>query len=217
MKVFGIGFHKTGTTSLGAALQCLGYRVHGGVTSDQVSSRAEAKQKIKELSPHYDAFQDMPWPILYEWLDKEYRNSKFVLTVRPKKEWINSVCKHFGNRFIKRHKWIYGKGDPIGNQKKYLKKYENHNKEVVDYFEGRIGDDLLIMEITSGDGWDKLCPFLGDSVPFAPFPKSNMSHEKWQRTSIREKTSVVLRKAAVQVTARFRRGVKKIESWRGTP
>ncbi|MEE2776427.1 MAG: sulfotransferase [Acidobacteriota bacterium] len=26
-KVFGIGFHKTGTSSLGAALEVLGYRV----------------------------------------------------------------------------------------------------------------------------------------------------------------------------------------------
>ncbi len=31
-KVFGIGFHKTGTTSLGRALRALGYRVHKGFT-----------------------------------------------------------------------------------------------------------------------------------------------------------------------------------------
>jgi Sulfotransferase domain len=30
------------------------------------------------------------------------------------------------------------------------------------------------MDITNGDGWDKLCPFLGLDIPDTPFPKSNV-------------------------------------------
>lgn len=38
-KVFGIGFHKTGTTFLGQALEVLGYDVHGpiGVLEEDIT------------------------------------------------------------------------------------------------------------------------------------------------------------------------------------
>ncbi len=55
MKIFCIGFQKTGTTSLGRALELLGYRVCGpiGVTNPQIQDKALewALQKI----PHHDA------------------------------------------------------------------------------------------------------------------------------------------------------------------
>ena len=34
-------------------------------------------------------------------------------------------------------------------------------------------DRLLVMDIIAGDGWDKLCPFLGKPVPEAAFPHRN--------------------------------------------
>ena len=59
-KVFCIGFHKTGTTSLAVALRQLGYRVtgHNGV------SDADIAEKVYEMAyglvEQYDAFQDNP-------------------------------------------------------------------------------------------------------------------------------------------------------------
>jgi hypothetical protein len=32
---------------------------------------------------------------------------------------------------------------------------------------------LLVMNIIEGDGWDKLCPFLGTKIPSLPFPHEN--------------------------------------------
>jgi hypothetical protein len=31
------------------------------------------------------------------------------------------------------------------------------------------------MNICAGDGWDKLCPFLGKTAPNAPFPCTNQT------------------------------------------
>ncbi len=47
--------------------------------------------------------------------------------------------------------------------------YDSHSADVTEYFKNR-PNDLLVMDITAGDGWDKLCPFLGVPVPQKSFP-----------------------------------------------
>lgn len=47
--------------------------------------------------------------------------------------------------------------------------YDRHRRNVLEYFEGR-PDDVLVLDITSGEGWEKLCPFLGRPIPAEPFP-----------------------------------------------
>jgi hypothetical protein len=71
-------------------------------------------------------------------------------------------------------RWIYGEGAgcPEGNEDIYVARYERHNKEVLEYFAKR-PDDLLVFDLPKGDGWDKLCPFLGHDVPDEPFPHAN--------------------------------------------
>ena len=34
-------------------------------------------------------------------------------------------------------------------------------------------DDLLVFDLPKGDGWEKLCGFLGHEVPDKPFPHAN--------------------------------------------
>jgi hypothetical protein len=43
---------------------------------------------------------------------------------------------------------------------------------VHDYFRER-PDDLLVLNICAGEGWERLCPFLGQDVPGIPFPWAN--------------------------------------------
>jgi hypothetical protein len=40
---------------------------------------------------------------------------------------------------------------------------------VKEYFRDR-PDDLLVMNICAGEGWEKLCPFLGLAIPKVKFP-----------------------------------------------
>lgn len=201
-KIFGIGLHRTGTTSLGLALQQLGYRTHAHA---QTHSREEAKQVCRELCREYDALEDIPWPVLYEWLDEEYPNSKFILTLRPEKEWIDSVCRKFGGRSIEAHAWIYdGVADPLVNPECYLAKYRQHNRNVLDYFGDRRGEDLLVMNITQGDGWEKLCPFLDKPIPWLPFPRGKVTEEWRRKLGLSERVKYLLLDYARKTVIHYR-------------
>ncbi len=173
-KLFGVGFHKTGTSSLGRALEHLGYRVGGpfGVRDPAIAQTAwpEAKRRLASV----DAVQDNPWPLLYRRLDEAHPGSRFVLTVRPTDEWWASVVGHFGGRSTPMREWIYGEGngDPVGHEGLYRERYERHNAEVTARFADRPGA-LLVLRLTEGEGWPELCGFLGRPVPDDPFPRVN--------------------------------------------
>jgi hypothetical protein len=47
--------------------------------------------------------------------------------------------------------------------------YDTHRANVISYFKDRPGD-LLVMDVCGGEGWEKLCPFLGLAIPNVPFP-----------------------------------------------
>jgi hypothetical protein len=171
-KVFGIGFHKTGTSSLARALSILGYRVTGPNHVNDPDIARNVHDVAQQLVEQYDAFQDNPWPIIYRELDQRYPGSKFILTMRPTEKWIRSIVDHFGRSNTPMRKWIYGVGHPRGNEQIYVDRYERHNKEVAEYFRDR-PDDLLTFRVTEGDGWESLCPFLHEEIPTAAFPHLN--------------------------------------------
>lgn len=180
LKVFCIGFHKTGTSSLGVALEKLGYRVKGASYTKNPNISQNVYDLAYELVEQYDAFQDNPWPIIYKELDKKYPGSKFILTLRDSDSWIKSQVRHFGVKETPMRKWIYGVGCPEGNEKIYVKRFEDHNKEVLDYFRER-PNDLLVLDLAKGDGWEKLCVFLGKDIPNIPFPHANKASERQKR------------------------------------
>ena len=171
-KVFGIGFHKTATTSLADALSYLGYRVTGPNWVDNPNIAEEVYEMALDLANRFDAFQDNPWPVLYKDMDRQFPGSKFVLTLRPPREWIRSIVNHFDGKETPMREWIYGVSCPKGNEDLYIARYERHNREVLEYFKDR-SEQLLVLNITSGEGWARLCPFLGEPIPAIPFPRAN--------------------------------------------
>jgi hypothetical protein len=63
-----------------------------------------------------------------------------------------------------------------------LRGYYRHTLDVLDYFEHRM-HDLLIIDVTAGEGWELLCPFLGVPVPNRPFPWSHKTDKTpYERT-----------------------------------
>ena len=180
MKIFCIGFHKTGTTSLGAALRQLGYRVKGATGVRDPEIGLNAGKLISTVVPEYDAFQDNPWPILFRELDRQYPGSRFILTMREPARWIRSQLGHFGSEETPMRRWIYGVGSPAGNEDVYLARYEAHNREVLSYFADRPAD-LLVMDLEKGDGWRELCGFLGHQVPTVPFPHESSAAAREKR------------------------------------
>jgi len=176
-KVFGIGFHKTGTTSLAAALRQLGYSVTGPNFIRCPSLDRDVLRLAFAVAEQFDAFQDNPWPVIFRELDERFPGSKFILTLRSSESWIASQVRHFGRQETPMRKWIYGVGCPIGNEATYIERFERHNADVKAHFRER-DRDLLVMEFSKGDGWAKLCPFLGKDVPTIPFPHLNQARER---------------------------------------
>ena len=179
-KIFEIGLPKTGTTSLGIAYKILGFKKRGW--NDRIYDLWEEKG-IEPLFPYIDngtAFQDGPWHDCdYRILDQRYPNSKFIILERNNYDWIRSKEKHESPLYnINQIKSDFLIDDWIIDRENYIKKAIQHKetkyKEIKEYFKDRPGD-LLVMNICEGEGWEKLCPFLGKPIPNKPFPFSNKS------------------------------------------
>lgn len=175
-KVFCIGMHKTGTTSMGAALKYLGYKVmsNWGMYSSDIEN--QVLYVAQECLHRFDAFEDHPWAFIYPYLDGKCPDGKFILTIRDTESWYASVLHFFGTRTTPMRRWIYGDnaGSPVDNKDVYVERFERHEQEVRDYFKDR-PSDLLIMDLSEGQCWEKMCAFLNTSVPSVPFPHANKS------------------------------------------
>jgi hypothetical protein len=176
-KIVGVGFQKTGTSTLREALKILGFKV--GDTRYKLLLpilRRSWKTVFTELD-RYDAVEDNPWPLIFEEIDNNYPNSKFILTERDSESWFASVSKHIGTLRDPMHEWIYGRnnGIPKDNKSNTIKVYNDHCDKVKSYFKDR-PQDLLIIDFKSGDQWAKLCQFLDCEIPDAPFPHENKAN-----------------------------------------
>lgn len=172
--IIGVGFQKTGTSSLREALKILDYRVKDTTKRALIPILRGNYNKIIRMLKNYDAVEDTPWYIIYKELDELIPNSKFILTIRDEESWYKSVNRHIGDIRTADHEYIYGKGKglPKDDKKHTIGVYNKHNSEVVEYFKNR-PEDLLILDFTKGDGWEKLCHFLDKDIPNIPFPHYN--------------------------------------------
>ncbi len=177
-KVFCIGFHKTGTTTMGEALEILGYRVTGPNGTKDPDIATTLIPMVERLAVEYDAFQDNPWPLVYRRMDMLFPGSKFILTLRDEDKWYKSTLDDFGERDLPMRALIYGPGHghPAGNEAVYKRRMRRHNAEVREHFRER-PHDLFTMELARDAGWDGLCAFLGKPVPARPFPHSNTKRQ----------------------------------------
>jgi len=185
-KVFGIGFHKTGTTSLAMALNLLGYHNNRGLRlfrkkwgKEQTLKFLQTKhyKVLMEFIQKFDSCQDNPWYLLYKELDISFPNSKFILTMRDEKKWLESCENFFKEKRKPIHKIIYGVNYFPDNKDIYLKKYQQHNQAVLSYFKDR-PNDLLQVNWEEGSGWKEICTFLNQPLINLPFPFLNKSQKR---------------------------------------
>ncbi len=182
-KIFGIGLSKTGTTSLARALDILGYRTRDylGVTHYRTGDLSSVDLDIIDSN---DAFTDTPIPSFYRQLDKAYPGSKFILTVRDKEGWLKSCKKQFNQKLADkqneatRQVFLDLYGTNVFDEEKFSAGYDRFVTGVKDYFRER-PEDLLILDVAAGDGWEQLCPFLGKEIPDIPFPRANVTRIRW--------------------------------------
>jgi len=174
-KVFGIGLSKTGTTSLYAALHVLGYRsgTFGHMRALGLTDWFRGDFSVDYLEA-FDAVTDLPIGCFFPQLDERYPNSRFILTVREIETWLSSCQKQFTREpdlapgFTRDvHMAAYGISTFDDSRFRFV--HETHRRNAEWYFQNR-PSDLLILDIIGGEGWPKLCDFLGHPVPDVPFP-----------------------------------------------
>ena len=177
-KVFGIGLHKTGTTTLAECLRILGHNVCpeelAYLTRQEVVSGIYGT--VLRMAKRYDAFEDSPWNYknFYQTLDAVFPEAKFVLTVRSNDyRWFKSLLRWTA---------LYDSGGTLNltatvgtsvttdNREAILAAYRAHNDGIVEYFAGQ-ADKLVVLDWEAGDGWEQLCGFLG-----VPAPKLTLPH-----------------------------------------
>jgi hypothetical protein len=177
-KVFGIGLNKTGTKTLGECLRRLGFD-HMSCRRDLLAAyRNHELERVFAVTDQHSSFEDWPYPLMYrELLERYGRSAAFVLTVRNDAEtWLESLKQHSLRTDPDIHCRLlaYGYNYPHGYEQQHLQFYRAHNAAVLNHFSVQ-GASAQLLEICweSGDGWAKLCNFLGIEAPDAEIPHVN--------------------------------------------
>jgi hypothetical protein len=179
-RIFGIGLSRTGTLSLALALRELGYR-----TAHYVEHCAARRGLDTWLAGDFstdelvdcDAAVDLPVAACWRGLDRRYPGSKFILTVRDEGPWLASMARLWERRPItgddageyRRRVRLAMYGDVAPGPATLAAVAAGHQRDVVAHFGGRPAD-LLVLDICAGEGWDRLCAFLGRPRPASRFP-----------------------------------------------
>jgi hypothetical protein len=203
-KIFVIGHNKTATTSVGAAIASLGFKL-GNQPEAELFIEDWARRDFRNIVKYCktaDAFQDIPFSLdyTYQVMDYVFPGSKFVLTVRRSSlEWYESLTQAHTmligkNRLptaddLKAHPYrktgwlwralelIYGmEENSVYDKTICIRHYEAHNNMVIDYFQHR-QEDLLILNAADSDAMKSLCNFLGVEVKNHTMPHLKKSKD----------------------------------------
>lgn len=167
MKVIGIGRNKTGTSSLSAALNHLGYNCKHNPRWFRM------RHFLNGDLLGFDACCD--WPTWESWREllALYPTAKCILTTRDSESWLASAKAHVARNALIGRKW-----NSIGDEVAAILAYETHNQQVREFFGAHPEFYFIELRICDGEGWEKLCPFLGHTPPCDPFPWRNKTPQR---------------------------------------
>ena len=163
MKYIGVGTKKTGTTTLGRYFEACGIKryVGGNVKLTHQVLKGDYTGLYDRLQ-RYDAFEDAPWFMVYQYLYETCPNARFILTVRSSPEkWLESTIKHCENYGLQYpFRQVYGHHSPKGHEDAYLAAYNAHNQAVEQFFADKPGRFIKICFEEDG-AHQRLLAFLG--------------------------------------------------------
>ena len=192
MKMIGAGFGRTGTMSLKAALQELGFNpcYHMIEVFEhpehlplwEAATRGEPIIDWEKIFGSYQAAVDWPTAAFYKELMEVYPQAKVLLSVRDPETWYEST-KHtiytmvdapepsamlrMANALV----WEQTFDGRFEDRRYAIEVFKRHNDEVKKHVPP---ERLLVYEVK--EGWKPLCEFLGVEIPDAkPFPHLNDS------------------------------------------
>lgn len=192
VRVIGAGWGRTGTLSTKVALECLGFgpcyhmievfRTHPEHRAQWRRAAAGEHIDWSAIFSGYEAAVDWPACAFWRELADAYPEAKVLLTYRPAADWYESFDATISNGIPREHP---GEEDETGammnevivkrsfkgragSRDELIKRYEEHVAEVQEELPA---DRMLLW--SPMEGWERLCAFLGASVPAEPFPRVN--------------------------------------------
>ena len=168
---------------------------------NKTSGRVFSREDFDQVLGHCQAAADFPATAFSEELMRLYPDAKVILTTRNEDAWVKSMkmlYHSFANPSWRLRRmwanwvgidWKWGVGAVDNFCVKYYgedletegrKRYREHNEKVRGACSGTPGR-LLEWNVEDGDGWEKLCGFLGESVPDCEFPAGNDAKAYWAR------------------------------------
>jgi Sulfotransferase domain len=194
LKVIGAGLPRTGTMSMQAALNQLGFRCYHMQEVPQVPGHLKRWGDLVSggqsmdwdaLFEDYEATVDAPACFYYRELMEAYPEAKVVLTVRDADRWYASIMtllntvkplRPFGKVMPRIGRFMKLTDDlldtfiaPSRDEESFLRAFHRYNAEVTEHVPA---DRLLVFRVQ--DGWEPLCAFLDCPIPEPhPFPHLN--------------------------------------------
>lgn len=197
IKVIGAGFGRTGTMSIKAALEELGFEKCYHMVDILKNPRVgqawyEASQgkpaQWDEIFEAYQATVDWPGCRFYRELMEKYPNAKVLLTIRDPETWYDSMyttvyqlrngslgsltplVPAFNVVRKMQHNVIWGGTfhDRFEDREYAIKVFNDHIAEVK-----RVVPPERLLVYHVKEGWEPLCRFLDVPIPQTPFPHLN--------------------------------------------
>ena len=203
LQVIGAGFGRTGTTSLKAALEQLGFsKCHH--MEEVMTSRSQtafwwalaergantADTGWDEIFEGFQASCDWPSSTYWEELHRHYPEAKIILTVRDEQRWYESCSATIYSISFLVPTWIMRMIPPLHRMNTMViasvwdgvfhGRFEDRDHAVkiyrahVAYVKATAPPDKLLV-FEAKQGWEPLCQFLGVPVPEGSYPHLNDS------------------------------------------
>ncbi|KAJ7175149.1 P-loop containing nucleoside triphosphate hydrolase protein [Mycena crocata] len=207
MQVLVLGFFRTGTASMRQALETLGYMDTHHMISVAVTDAPSMLFAEELIAAYPDAKviltirdPDKWWKSYSGSLQAEYRSTRLALAM-----WIDPA--HFGKVISFARGTVttfFGVHAAVAEADPSKACFVAHYEKV----RGLVPKERLL-EYKVGEGWDRLCVFLGKDVPDTPFPWVNdtqalrKNYDIWMRIIFRR----AARRVAVSAVALISFGV----------
>ncbi len=191
LEIIGAGFGRTGTYSLKAALERLGFgpchhmsEVFGNPSQiDLWSAVADGRPEFERIFAGFRAAVDFPVSAYWKAVLAAYPAAKVILTYRDPEEWYASFSQTILPLVLDKTAWPADRrawfemiervivGEALGgrvDRDSVLAAYRANESAVRDLVpQGK----ALVFSV--GDGWEPLCRFLDVDRPDEPFPRTN--------------------------------------------
>ena len=192
LKVVGSGLGRTGTKSMQTALAMLGFgpchhMVEVFAHPESMALWVDAGEGRPDwdlIFKDYQSMVDYPGAAFWKQLADHYPDAKVLHTVRDPDKWFESTqatifapqAQARADGASVRERFFASFMGPIRDHMDDRAWMTDHFRRHTEEVKAAIAPErLLIYEV--GEGWDRLCKFLGVPVPDEPYPSENSREE----------------------------------------